>query len=312
MSQQQFFCSELSRRASEKTFGTASIGEVWMLIEYPLAWEEKAFEQSFLSSRIKAHFSHLLKSIPRARLLFIKQGRSNGTGIKFFIARTRERDPFIVKFQLDNYEQLTDVDVAAVMNAGDTVAASGGELISAPLYLVCTHGKRDKCCAKFGYPLYKSLSEAHGESVWQSSHVGGDRFAANLVVFPHGLFYAHATEESAPAIIKEHAAGRLSLDNYRGRACYANQTQAAEYFIRTESGLTGLDELKFLRRERLSETSWRVQFAGARDGMIHEAQVASRRSKFQIYATCHAAEEKNVNEFVLQHYSLLDALSHAG
>ncbi|MGB8510733.1 MAG: sucrase ferredoxin [Pyrinomonadaceae bacterium] len=303
MSQSPFFCSELSRAASEKTFGTASVGDVWLLIEYPLGWESQAFEQSLLSLDIKTHLTRLLKTIPRSRLLFIKQASVFDKKISFFVIRTRERDPSVVRFQLDNYDQLLDLDIAA---AASGVAPAGGELTNAPLYLVCTHGRRDKCCAKFGFPLYKSLREQLGASVWQSSHVGGDRFAANLVCFPHGLFYAHATEESAREIIKQYTGRRIVPDKYRGRACYANQVQAAEFFIRTEAKLYGLDDMKFSSQERLSETSWRVRFAG-RDGEgAHEARVARRLSEFRNFNTCHAVEEKRLPVFVLENYISLD------
>ncbi|MCA1594656.1 MAG: hypothetical protein LC754_18905 [Acidobacteria bacterium] len=307
MSQQPFFCSELSRNASEKTFGTASVGEVWLLVEYTLAWRPRALDESVLSPKIKRHVSRLLKSIPRSRVLFIKQGRDCGTDIRLFVVRSRERSPFVVEFSLDSYEQLMEVDIAA---AAAGTPGAGGEVTNEPLFLVCTHGRRDKCCAKFGFPLYRSLREKIGGAVWQSSHIGGDRFAANLVCFPHGLFYAHMTEASSAAIIREYGERRLVLDKYRGRACYANPVQAAEFFIRAESGLAGLDELRFLKRERLSETNWRVQFVETGGGSIHEAQVVSRPSSFQHRITCHAATETSVPQFELESYRVLAGLAN--
>ena len=299
MSRPFFYCSELSRHDAEKPYGTASTGEVWVLLEYSRGWNARAFEDSDLSATVKRHLSRTIRNIPRARLLFIKQERLSVHPLTLFIVRSRERDPFMVKFHLESYEQLMETDIAAAA----TGKAMSGIITREPLYLICTHGKRDKCCAKFGYALYKSLRAETGESVLQSSHVGGDRFAANLICFPHGLFYGHVTGEAGQMIINEYEEGRLVLDGYRGRTCYGHAVQSAEFFIRHESGLKGLDELRYLHRERVNEHSWRVQFAARQ--RIHEARVTGRLSQFQNYITCHSTEEQSVLQYVLDNYQAI-------
>lgn len=301
MSRPFFYCSELSRNEAEKPYGTASTGEVWVLVEYRYGWNARAFEDSNLPAIVKRHLSRAIRSIPRARLLFIKQERLTRDPLTLFVVRSRERDPFIVRFQLESYEQLMEVDIAA-MAAGK---AASGIITPEPLYLVCTHGKRDKCCAKFGYALYKSLRAEAGESVWQSSHVGGDRFAANLICFPHGLFYGHVTEEAGQTIINEYERGRLVMDGYRGRTCYGHAVQSAEFFIRRESGLKALEELRYLNRAHVNEHSWRVQFIARAEQSIHEAQVTGRLSQFQNYITCHSTEEQSVIQYVLDSYQVI-------
>jgi hypothetical protein len=292
-----FYCSELSRRHAEKTFGTASTGDVWLLVEYPYWWGAQAFHDSALSPRVKAHLNRALKIIPRARFLFIKQDRVRGRELSVFLVRCRETNPSIVKLKIKDYEQLLDLDLAAAAKS-----MKEGDVKDLPLYLVCTHGRRDKCCAKFGYPLYKSLRREAGDAVWQSSHVGGDRFAANLVCFPHGLFYAHVTEETGRTIIDEYRRRRLVLDKYRGRACYSHPAQAAEYFIRSEARLTGIDELRYLNYERVDELAWRVRFVSRDEGSVHEAEVRRVMSEFQSYTTCHSTEEKSMIQYRLDDY----------
>jgi hypothetical protein len=291
-----FYCSDLSRKAVETTFGTASIGDVWLLIEYPFAWEPHAVEESALAPHIKAFIKQTLKTVPRSRVLFIKRDRSPESGITCFIASTRESAPFIFKSQLSSYEELTRLDIASLA-AGNSSAEA--EAITDPLFLICTHGRRDKCCAKFGYPLYKSLRAATHENMWQSSHVGGDRFAANLVCLPHGLFYAHVTADAGQKVMTEYRAGRLVLDKYRGRACYSHPAQAAEFFIRAETGLTGIDALRYASSEHVERNHWRVRFTYQPDEKIYEADVSVRMSEFQSLITCHATEEKAVPQFVL-------------
>lgn len=294
----RFYCSELSRQTAEERYGTASVGDVWVLIEYPHEWKAKALEESALPPAVKQHLDRLVKQIPRARVLFIKQERGPKERRTLFVVRTRETAPFVAKFHLAAYEQLMEMDIAAVA-AG---RAAGERVTSEPLFLICTHGRRDKCCAKFGYALYKSLRADVGHRLWQSSHVGGDRFAANLVCFPHGLFYAHVTAEDGRMIVGEYERGRLILDGYRGRSCYGYAVQAAEFFIRRESGIEGLGALRFHGRERLGENIWRVRFDAPATGSTHEARLTARLSDFESYITCHASAEQRVMQYRLDEY----------
>lgn len=303
MVQQLFYCSQLSQSVSENTFGTASVGEVWLLVEYTEPWGPKALGDSRLSIEVKNYLNQLIRRIPRARLLFIKQERRHQPFFNFFIIRARERNPFIIKFELDDYERLREryLDVAACA-AGEK--GHDGELVREPLYLVCTHGKRDKCCAKFGFPIYKSLREERDGIVWQSSHVGGDRFAANLLCFPHALFYAHMTEESAHLVVSRYEQQQIVLEKFRGRACYSYPVQSAEFFIRRETGMTGIDDLRGLSSERLDDNGWRVRFTTFDAKEIHEALIRRRTSDFQNYITCSDVEQKSVAQFFLEEYSV--------
>lgn len=295
-----FFCSELSSGAGEEPHGTASVGEAWLLVEYPAAWQPKALEGSALPPPVKRHLTRLLKEMPRSRLLFIKQARQSPDRATVFVARTRESAPSVFRFSLPDYEGLLDFDAAVLRAPG---RAPGAERHDEPLYLVCTHGLRDKCCAKFGWPLYKSLRERAGGRVWQSSHVGGDRFAANLVCFPHGLFYARVTEESGRRIMGDYEAGRVTLENYRGRACYGHGAQAAEFYVRRESGLRGLDDLRLLDCVRAGESAQRVRFSSAGGEVIHTAVVGRRESFFRTFVTCHDHEPRAVSQYALEEYT---------
>jgi hypothetical protein len=301
MSQQLFFCSELSRNAGEQLFGTASTGENWILVEYPYPWGSRALESSALSPAVKSHLNSLLKTIPRARLLFIKQSQPRA-GVNIFVVRARRERPYAVRLTLSDYEDLRAINFAAIAS-GDSL--EGGELTREPMHLVCTHGKRDKCCAKFGNAIYNSMRAREGARVWQSSHVGGDRFAANVVTFPHGLFYGHVAEQTASRIAAEYARGHIVAENFRGRACYSHPAQAAECFVRAETGLVGLDDLRLASVRRANDTSWVVRFDWA-DEKIYEARVASRVSEFRTFITCKANEPKSVASFVLEELRSFD------
>ena len=297
----RFYCSELSRRSGELSAGTASTGAVWLLLEYPHGWARRAFEESALPDGVKQFLTDSMARIRHSRLLFIKTDRGRREErMNFFVVRCRERSPFVVRLGLEKYDDVTRYDLAAVASGRD---AQGGEVRSDPLFLVCTHGRRDKCCAKFGVPLYNALREFGGECVWQSSHVGGDRFAGNLVCFPHGLFYAHADADSARRVVEAYRAGRVVTREFRGRACYSHFIQAAEYFVRAESSVAGVEDLHFVSSEPVGEEAWLVRFAERAAGREHEARVRRSLSDFQNPITCHSDEPQAVPQFSLEEYA---------
>jgi hypothetical protein len=296
----RFFCSELSRGSGERSAGTASTGAVWLLLEYPHGWGRNAFEQSALQPEVKQFFKDATARIRHSRILFIKTDRGRADArMNLFVVRCRERAPFVVRLRLGSYYDVLSYDLAAVASGRD---AQGGETYDEPLFLVCTHGRRDKCCAKFGVPLYNALRELAGDAVWQSSHVGGDRFAGNLVCFPHGLFYAHTTPEAGRRVVEAYRAGLAPVGGFRGRACYPHFVQAAEAFVREETGLAGVEDLHLLAAEPAGDEAWRVRFAERGARRLHETLVARRMSDFSNRITCHAHEPTPVPQFALEEY----------
>ncbi|MEJ7714132.1 MAG: sucrase ferredoxin [Pyrinomonadaceae bacterium] len=136
-------------------------------------WGAKALKESDLPETVKAYLSSFLKRTPPVRFSFIKQARTPSERISFFIVRCHESEPLIHRFALSGYEQLLYVDIAALISG----QLKGGKVVQDdPLFLICTHGAHDKCCAKHGIPSYEALRRAGEEAVWQSSHVGGRSF----------------------------------------------------------------------------------------------------------------------------------------
>jgi hypothetical protein len=308
MKQNFFYCSELSRKAGEQPFGTASTADAWLLLEYSSAWGARAFQESLLAKAVKTHLQNALQAVPRSRLLFIKQERESRNHLTLFTVRSTETDASITRVKLSGYEQLPNINLEAMLRGEDL---RSGDFWRRPLFLVCTHGRRDKCCAKFGYALYKSLRADAGDDIWQSSHVGGDRFAANLICFPHGLFYAHVTEDGGRQIIKQYGQQTVSLNNYRGRCCYPSPIQAAEFFLRSESGLCGLNDLRFLDYVPITGNHWLVRFLSHADGRTYEIYLKSQVSEFQNPLTCQSGEAKRVVQYSLSDYRPINQPSTA-
>ena len=117
--------------------------------------------------------------------------------------------------------------------------APGGAPESRPLFLVCTHGKRDRCCARVGVPLARELAR-HADGVWETTHVGGHRYAANLVILPHGLYYGPVDTSAARAAISAYQRGEITARGYRGRAGQPTDRQQEEHAAVARSGTLGL------------------------------------------------------------------------
>jgi hypothetical protein len=109
------------------------------------------------------------------------------------------------------------------------------------LFLVCTNGRHNVCCARLGGPLARSLHEGFGDLVWETTHVGGDRYSANLVCLPHGLYYGDLAVVDGLVAAGRYLRGEVWLKRYRGRAGLTRPAQAAEHFLRARTGTSSVD-----------------------------------------------------------------------
>lgn len=296
-----YCCSVYSSQHEEPLHGTASRAEVWFLLEYNGVWGVKAFKESLIPGMVKAHLSNYLESIPASKLLLIKSRPGLiEPGISFFVIKATEKDQAMYKFQLNGYEDLLDLDLTAIL-AGDKSLAP--YLSDEPLFLVCTNGRRDTCCARNGLPFYLSVLDVAGRAAWQSTHVGGHRFAANSICFPHGIYYGRLEPGDAGLLVEAYQRGELLLEHYRGRACYPPAVQAAEYYLRRQSGIVGLDAFHLLEVKEGVRGNWTIQFKFGNSGSIHRLTIAEVISDQEYYPSCRQDKTSHVTEYQLLEYS---------
>ena len=289
------FCADVSSGSAEPLGATASRVDHWILVEYRGLWDRDVLGGSLLSPELKAHLREQLDRLGHARLLFVKQPdrRAYGRRQLFFGSSLPGGERFF-GLEFDHHDDLVGLDFAAALAGADTP----GVPVEHPLFVVCTHGKRDRCCAKHGRPLYDALRRrAEAGWVWQSTHVGGDRFAGNVVVLPHGLYFGRVVPEDAGRLVDELQDGRLLLDRYRGRSTFSFPVQSAEEVVRLEEGLAGIDDLAYLDGEHLGRGSWRVRLR-APSGVVHEIDVREERAEAPVYLTCGAVTPQQARRFV--------------
>jgi hypothetical protein len=300
------YCSQISARVGENLPGTATRTQVFFLLEYPGAWGEKAFEDSDLPQPVKGYLAAQAQAIQDARILLIRGDPGAIEVIHFFLALVAEGEEALFEFTLPDYESLLGLDIADVITDPDRYMEFRR---AAPLFLVCAHGRRDACCARFGLPVYQALREQFREMVWQCSHIGGHRFAANLLCLPSGLLYGRVGSENAPSIARAMLDGRIASQNYRGRASYPPPAQAAEYALRETLGQTGLHAFRLFSVDQTEPGRWRVRFLERGTRQTHQLILLAEPKDIQVFDSCRMEKSVAVVEYRLVEFRSFDAAS---
>jgi hypothetical protein len=171
-------------------------------------------------------------------------------------------------------------DALASATFDETSTTAGG-----PAYLVCTQGRHDQCCAVDGRPVAAALAAARPEQTWECTHVGGDRFAANLLVLPHGLTYGHVDATTAVAVVEAYEQGRVVPRFLRGRTSGAPALQYVAAQVRQLTGSRGVGDIEPLEVTRSGHDAWRVVLRlQGRD--TYAAHVREQHTAVDSHVTC--------------------------
>ncbi len=274
-------CSTASEVRDEPLIGTASTVTRFLLLEDPGPWGVDALADSRLPLRVRRELAARARR-HRVRVLLIRRyGRSARSRAHCFAVSADPGGPWAETAELHRVEEVLDLDLA-VLRAGRSLGLAPHP---EPLLLVCTQGRHDPCCAERGRPLARALSRSHPDQTWECSHVGGDRFAGNLVVLPEGLYFGRVDAQSGPRIAQAYAAGRLDLDHLRGRVSQSFAVQAAEWHLRTRLSLVGLADVRLLESRTQAGHSSEATFAA--DGATWRVRVRSGRNPAE-HLTCHS------------------------
>ena len=277
----------------EPLVATASRVRSWLAIEQSGSWGRDALTESALDVELGAA---LLARCRRAgvRVILIRRPRPEPprSPRRCYLAHSGQRRSWLEWMELDDPAALLELDLSPL--ASDRPPGMG-EPCARPLFLVCTNGRHDRCCADFGRPLVRALVAAGVADVWECSHIGGDRFAANVVCLPDGVYYGRVAPEEGPAVLSDHTAGLLSLEHYRGRSCYPALVQAAELYLRQSEGIRDAAGLAMIALDPLSDDRADVSFATTAASPDSESRawrvrVSRRRSSAAIALTCQSED----------------------
>lgn len=143
----------------------------------------------------------------------------------------------LYRHPLADFEELLSIDMEAVRRGEPGPDA---EPVDETVFFVCTDGKIDPCCASEGMRLYRDLAARVGDRAYRVSHLGGCRFASNLMTLPDGILYGRVRPEGLDRFLDESGNGRIVPEFYRGRSTLSAAANAAETLLRCE-----LDEWAF-------------------------------------------------------------------
>ncbi|WP_275560871.1 sucrase ferredoxin [Streptomyces sp. 5-6(2022)] len=283
-------CATASRDLSEPLAGTAATASTWLLVEQPGPWGTEALTASRLDPAVGRALERAAEGTGVRVALIRRPGRHadlhTGARHRVFVAHTRPGRSWIRTTALDDPARLLGLDFAA-LGAGDPGGltlrpqtphephdpAAWEEYTGDPLVLVCTNGKRDRCCALLGRPLAGELAASGVHGTWEITHIGGHRFSPTLVVLPHGYAYGRATAQGVKDVIEALRHGRVVTDGCRGRSTWERPGQAAELAIRELTGEDGADALTVVVRTEREARVWSVTVAH-RDGRVWQVSVA--------------------------------------
>lgn len=225
-------CSALVRYTDEQIAGTAGASSGWLLVEHNGPWRYPGLASPDLDQAVASRLTERLADSD-VRPQLIKRPGANGRTrthgpLRAYLVHTSRTSPWVRRIDFHHPAELLEIDVTA---AERPEPPCFGSTVDHTLYLVCTHAKKDPCCAMLGRPVANALAGGEAE-VWETTHVGGDRFAANLVALPQGVYFGRLGPESALATVAAFERGLVLPENYRGRCTDSGPAQAAEAALR--------------------------------------------------------------------------------
>lgn len=269
---------------------TAASARTWLLLEQPGPWGAKAFT----SSRLDPALGRALESRAdgtNVRLGLIRQpardsGGDRGTRRRVFVAHTVPSAGWIREALVEDPGELLGLDFAA-LGRGEH-GGFGSAHHGPPLALVCTNGKRDRCCAVLGRPLAAELASSGNGEVWEVTHLGGHRFSPTMLVLPYGYAYGRLDAGTAKQVLDATREGRMVPSGCRGRSAWQRPGQAAELAVRELTGEELADALVASPTVELGADRWTVDVTHA-DGRAWTVTVEQRQSGPPRPESCGAA-----------------------
>lgn len=233
-----FRCADAARARGDQLAGTALPVSRFLLVEVPGHWPRDPARRLPGPGRGAVQAA---AAAADARLLLVRRParRPDPRFRDSFAWAVADVRPGVTAVQWGTWT--TSADLAAVDPAMPvdraSAAASGPQLVA----LVCAQGSRDVCCALRGRPIAAALVEAAGTAaarpddalrdldVWESTHVGGCRFAPSVLVLPTGDMFGALDPGDVVGALRALTSGRIDLAHHRGRCGRPAPVQAVAH-----------------------------------------------------------------------------------
>jgi sucrase/ferredoxin-like protein len=228
-------CAVLAEAARAPLAGTAPVAPRWACLEHRGAWPRDVAHHTdpavvgFAARAAAAGF--------RLQLIRRPGRRSDDARMRLYLAETTPPGAHTTVVTVAGPDDLLDLPLPP---PGERLP---GRPVAEPLLLVCTHGRRDRCCALDGRALVKALVEAGEPEVWECSHLSGHRFAPTALVLPTGYLYGRLDVATAVQARKAAELGEVETALCRGRSAFSPAGQVADLAVREATHIRCADAL---------------------------------------------------------------------
>jgi hypothetical protein len=242
-------CATRADARGDQMLGTAFPAARLLLVEQPLPWGPEGLR----TSRFDAPTALAVEARARAEGIRVQAirppGRAHRVHRRWALVDTRDESRTLRWGTFDDDAELLELPLDG----------STGKLDPDPLYLVCTHGKHDPCCALRGRPVTVALETLRPGRVWQASHLGGCRFAPTVLVLPLGLMYGRVPPSATPELVTAAEADEVIGTLLRGRIGMPPAAQAAIAFAHQRLELPRSRDVSLVSTTTLDGATVRVR-----------------------------------------------------
>ena len=244
--------------------GTAFPAARVLMVEQPGPWGHAGLAESRFDREVARELTRAAQGAGMRLQAVRRPGRTpSGAPRRWMIADCREGRE---ELRVGTFRRDSDLlDVA--------LDGSAGEVDAQPLFLVCAHSKHDACCALRGRHVAAALEQARPGRVFECSHLGGDRFAANVLVLPAGLLYGRVLPFAAPEFAAAADAQEVVGALLRGRVGLPPAAQAALAFGYEHLALRHRADLRVVRTGPNVDDRIEVALAGPHGEVIVTVRV---------------------------------------
>jgi hypothetical protein len=246
-------CAVLAQAADVPLAGTAPVAPRWACLEHRGAWPRDI--TSHTDPAIVGFAARAAATGFRLQLIRRPGRRSDDARMRLYLADTTPPGAHTTVVTVAGPDDLLDLPLPP---EGTRLP---GRPVDEPMLLVCTHGRRDRCCALDGRALVKALVEAGEPDVWECSHLGGHRFAPTALVLPTGYLYGRLDIATAVQARKAAELGEVETALCRGRSAFSAAGQVADLAVREAAHIRCADALTVEGTTVRGDTdkAWRVE-----------------------------------------------------
>ena len=269
------YCSIMTRQTGEPLAGTAPFAKHFVFI----TWPKKYWRYDALDSKggfpegLKEWMKSQSEITGKVSIRLVSHKELNNESVNIYI--------YPEKIYYSNIlpEEISGVLMSHFLN--ECNSKNIAKNIEKDHILVCTHGRHDKCCAKFGQELANNLrnhlkDQQNNIEVFDSSHLGGHRFAPTMIDFPSGSAYGHLKTEEITDYFETRKLGMVYAQAYRGSVFLPDLVQVAEAYVQRFRSIKQWNcRVKISNLEKLNYESFRcvALFASLENGLTSQTEI---------------------------------------